>query len=205
MANFRERFDGEMQVLPIPSDVPAEIPRIIMQSSDGQWRLSMGPARFDSVWQNNTPSGTSSLSYLVQKCFEVQERYVRENNIRVSRTALIIHRTSPCLNPAQDLIHRFCNEKSQREPFNRSESFEIHNHKVYLLRADETGFEINSWVRCKAAKLLADSRSVILVEQDLNTVPKESDSNSFDPDQIAIFFQKAALEADEIFRKYFPV
>ena len=43
LASFRDRFDGEMQVLPLPSEVPPEIPRVILQSGDGQWRLSMAP------------------------------------------------------------------------------------------------------------------------------------------------------------------
>ena len=67
-----------------------------------------------------------------------------------------------------------------------------------------TDFRINSWVRCKTAKLRADNRPVILVEQDLNTLANEADSRRFEAGQIHAFFQMAAAEADEILRIYFP-
>jgi len=204
LASFRDRFDGEMQVLPLPSEVPPEIPRVILQSGDGQWRLSMAPARIDSGWQAKPPAVALSLESAAGECTEVLERYVRESHVRVGRVGLVVHRTYSVDNPAQTLIQRFCNESSQREPFNRSESFEVHNHKVYLPRRKDIDYKINSWVRCKSDRMIADDSPAILVEQDLNTLPNETDSRRFEPEQIRAFFEMAALEADEILRKYFP-
>jgi hypothetical protein len=164
----------------------------------------MAPARIDSVWQNTEATAVPSFGSVVEKCAEVQEQYVCEIRTRVARVALIIQRVCPVAHPAQALIQRFCNESSQREPFSRSESFEIHNHKVYVPQRKETDFPINSWVRCKSAKLATDNRPVILVEQDLNTLANEADARPFEPGPIHAFFQMAAAEADEILRIYFP-
>ena len=68
LASFKDRFDGEMQVPPFPPDVPPEIPRVILQSGDGQWRLSMAPARIDSVWQAKPPAAALSMTAAVGAC-----------------------------------------------------------------------------------------------------------------------------------------
>lgn len=204
LGRFQDRFDGELQVLPLPAEVPPEIHRVVLQSSDSRRRLSVAPVRIDSVWRNPVAASPASLREVASECAEVQEHYVEAMRVRVGRVALVVHRGCPVENPAQALIRRFCNEASQREPFNHSESFEIHNHKVYAPQRKGIDYSINSWVRCKTAKLVADNRPVILVEQDLNTLATEMESRRFDPAQMRAFFQMATVEADEILRKYFP-
>lgn len=204
LANFQDRFDGEMQVLPLPTDVPPEIHRVVLASSDAQWKLSMGPARIDSACRIPKTSPSPSLDAIALKCSEVLERYVGESGARVGRVALIVHRYCPHDTPAQSLIETFCNEASQKGPLSRSESFEIHNHKVYAPQSRGLSYPINSWVRCKTGKLVADGHPAILVHQDLNTLASTLDSSRFDANQIRSFFDVAAREADEILGKYFP-
>jgi hypothetical protein len=205
LGKFGEEFPGDMQALPLPAGVPPEIPRVVLQDADGRRRLSVAPARFDSVW--NLPGDDSRLTLedAATKCAEVQQYYVNENRVRVGRLALIVHRVCRVADPARVLIERFCNEASRIEPFNRSAAFEVHNHKEYTLRGEAAAeWRINSWVRCKSARLLADDTPVILVEQDLNTVASETESRRFDAEDIGAFFRHTAREADEILRKYFP-
>jgi len=204
LAKFQGRFDGDMQVVPLPSEVPPELPHVQLQSSDGRWRLSMAPARIDSYWRNAGSDSQPSLGGVVVECAEVLERYVQESHVRVARVAMVIIRTTAVDDPAQALIKRFCNDASQRTPFNRSAAFEIHNHKEYRPRRDDIVYAINSWVRCKAAKRVTDDKSVILVHQDLNTLVTEMESRRFAPEEIHAFFQMAAVESDDILRNYFP-
>jgi hypothetical protein len=198
-----------MQVLPpfpagIPAEMAIEIPLVVLQSNDGRWRLGMGPSRFDSSWTNKSPPTEPNLAESVGQCIDPLLLYFRNTGVRASRLALVVQRVCLVDSPAETLVVRFCNEASRREPFNRSESFEIHNHKVYTIRANGVESPINSWVRCKSARLVADKSPVVLVEQDLNTVAKENEPGSLDVDQIGAFFMTAAAEADEILRKYFP-
>lgn len=202
LSKFRDRFDGEMQVLPFGAEVPPEVFRVVLQSGDGRWRLSMAPARIDCVTKEEL--GAADLDAAVEGCVEVLRHYADDAGAVVDRIALVTSRTSSVENPAQTLIQRFCNSESQVAPLNNSKSFEIHNHKIYTIPNEGGEFRINSWVRCKSARLVADATPVILVEQDLNTVVNETQQVRFSPDQISGFFNKAKDEADEIFRKYFP-
>jgi hypothetical protein len=192
-----------MQALPLPADVPAEIPRVVLQSSSGRWRLQMGPARIDSIWNNKPPEAPANLAPIVRESVEVLDQYVREMGTAVGRLALVVYRIYPVEYPAQSLIQRFCHPARQREPFNRSETFEIHNHKVYT---PELGINcaINSWVRCKSATTVPDNRPVILVEQDLNSLAQGLHTRRFTGEEVRVFFETASQEADEILRKYFP-
>jgi hypothetical protein len=202
LPRFRERFDGEMQALPIPAEMP-DVPRVVLLSSDGRWRLQMGPARIDCFWNRKPPVASESLAVIVDECIPVLDQYVRELSVGVARCALVLGRAIHVENPPETLIRRFCNEASRREPFNRSGTFEIHNHKVYM---PEQGinYEINSWVRCKSATMPPDNRPVIVVEQDLNSLAQEMLTRRFTADEIRVFFETASREADDILRKYFP-
>lgn len=204
LAHFQDRFTGEMQVLPLPAEFPHEIPRVQLQSSDNRWQLSMGPARTDAVWRNLPPVSTETLREVTATCADMPQRYVDALSVPVARLALVVQRFCPDREPAKQLIERFCNESSRREPFDRSATFEIHNHKVYAPQHSGVDYSINSWVRCKSGVLLADQQPVILVEQDLNTLAAETDGRRFDSMHIKEFFDMAAVEADQIVRKYFP-
>jgi hypothetical protein len=205
LPRYSERFDGDMQVLPLPADAPPEIPRVVLQSGDGRWRLSMGPTRIDSVWNNKPGTARADLGEMTQECSEVLQRYIGEKHLPVDRLALVIQRVCPVENPAQVLVHRFCNEASENGPFRRSETFEIHNHKAYTPSHEGRQWHVNSWVRCKTAKLTSDNRPVILVEQDLNTVGNESEPPRFDGAAVQNFFSMAVAEANKVLRQdYFP-
>jgi hypothetical protein len=204
LRQFGDQFEGDMQALPMPAELPPEIPRVSLQSSDGKRRLSIGPARFDSNWSRPADEPWRLLEDIVRECAQVPEHYVRQTGVRVGRVGLVVRRVCPEESPAQALIERFCNDSSQREPFNRSATFEIHNHKEYIPRRDGVDYLINSWVRCKSAQMAADDSPVVLVEQDLNTLAGDMESRRFDADQIQAFYQLAAEEADAILRVYFP-
>jgi hypothetical protein len=203
LARFRDRFDGEMQVLPLPPEIPAELPRIVLQSADGRWRLNMGPSRIDCFWNNKSTTPPPSLPTLVRDCAEIPEYYAQESSARVGRVAMVVQRLFPVDNPAQMLIEQFCSESSQREPFNRPETFEIHNHKVYTPQQG-IAYRVNSWVRCKSVTLAGDNRPAISVEQDINTLAENVEPRRFVSPGMLAFFDTAAHEADDILHKYFP-
>jgi len=204
LRHFGEQFDGEMQALPLPAEMPAEVPRVVLQSADTARRLNISPARFDAVW-NRLPGGEQpGLGDVVRQSAEVLEYYVGEMSVQVGRIGLIVRRSFPTADPAQFLVQRFCNAQSQREPFNRSSTFEIHNHKAYAPSQPGIDYSINSWVRCRSAAVVPDNRQAIVVVQDLNTMGNELEQRRFNADQIRVFFEMAAQEADQILGKYFP-
>jgi hypothetical protein len=204
LRQFGEVFSGEMQALPLPHDVPPEIPRVVLQSVDGSRIVNAGPARFNYIWHYIGAGSQVTLPEVVQQSTEVLTYYVRESRVRVGRLALVVQRACRNETPAQTLIRRFCNEESQVEPFNRSATFEIHNHKEYQPAHEGVDYEINSWVRCRCGILDPDKKPAIVVTQDLNTMAGASEQGQFDADKVGVFLSMACKEAEAILKKYFP-
>lgn len=198
---YASRFDGPVQALPLPPGAPPELPQLILTSSDGGFKLQAGPTRTDSFWAR-IPGRREEDAF---SCIEVLDHYVRsvEKPLRIARVALVITRIADHENPADELVRRFANPEAAERVFRNSQSFEIHNHKVYELRA--TGMRINSWMRCKAVQMVKpEEKKIVLVEQDLNSIEDVQAPRALEADEIGGFFKAASEEANEILRKYFP-
>ena len=204
LREFGEQFSGDMQVLPIPPGVSPEIPRVVLKSGDGSQEVNAAPARFNYVWNRIASDTSPTLGQVVNQCVEVLKCYVGETRVRVGRLGLVLHRTCPNASPAQTLIERFCTEESQREPFNRSATFEIHNHKEYKPDHEGVDYRINSWVRCQCGPVESEKDPTIVVIQDLNTMAADLDQCQFDADKIGVFFSMVCDDAEAIIKKYFP-
>lgn len=205
LRQFGEQFDGEMHVLPPQLDMPPEIFRVVLQSSDKSKMVQAGPARFNYIWNRTGSDIQVTLDQVLPQCVKVLEYYVRETRTHIGRLGLVVQRSCPDESPAQTLIRRFCMQESQREPFNRSATFEIHNHKEYSPAREGVEYKINSWVRCRCGVVEPENRSAIQVIQDLNTMAADVEQRRFDDvKKIHSFFSMASDEAETIIKKYFP-
>jgi hypothetical protein len=201
LQKYAARFNGPIQSLPLGDEAPAEIPRVVLQSADGVFRLQAGPSRVDSFWTIGKDSNESDAF----KCTEVLEHFVKGSQVtlRVGRTALIINRILETSDSAQMLIDRFSNKESADSVFTNSHHFEVHNQKRYEL--ESFGAIVNSWVRCKTAELISPvSMKGILVEQDINTLEEETLTQNYKSTTIRKFFDCARDEENSILRLYFP-
>ncbi len=204
LRQFGEQFNGEMQVLPSAANLPSEIPRVVLQNRDKSKSIQAGPGRFKFIWNRTVSDDQVTLDKVLPQCIEVLEYYVRETRTHVGRLGLVVQRSCPDESPAQTLIRRFCTPESQLEPFNRSATFEIHNHKEYSPSYEGIEYKINSWVRCQCGIIESDNRSAIVVIQDLNTLAADVEQHRFDVEKIRCFFSMASIEAETIIKKYFP-
>lgn len=199
MSKFSDTFDGDTTVLPIPSDAPREIPRLTLLSSDNKIKLEIAVSRVNLFkYRKEDATGIDENSFL-KICSDVFKEYIDCTSAKVGRLALVIVKSLEDSNPGLTLARHFCKDELMVEPFNRPERFEIHSHKKYKL----SNFNVNSWVRCKSGILKKDNVSIILVEQDINTLSEELENNEFDIDQIQDFAAVAAEEQKTIFDKYF--
>ncbi len=200
LGKYATRYDGAVQAIPFVENAPPEIPRVILQSKDEHWKLQAALNRIDSFW--NTTDLTQGDESISSQCVEVLEHYIQMNPaLQISRVGFLINRIVEKENPARELIERFCNDESKVRPFNNSESFEIHHHKTYKLK--QTGYAVNSWVRCKAVRIIQpQQKRAVIVEQDINTV--EDPGSVFDLDSARRFYRECQAEADEILSIYFP-
>ena len=200
LGTYPERLSGQLLSMPLSNDDPPEIPRVVLQSPEGGWRVQFSPVRMDAVRSLLTTEEAVDLEQAVHACRDMVTHYAQETGAAVNRLALVVTRRCPTEKPAEWLISRFCNEASQREPLSHSATFELHNHKVYAPLGQTA---LNSWVRCKSAAHTRDG-PVVVVVQDLNTASTDEKERLYGPEDVTKFFDLVRTEADTIFDKYFP-
>src|SRR5215204_5197191 len=50
LGQYASLYNGPVQALSLPDDVPEEIPRLVLTSKDERFKLQASPTRIDSVW-----------------------------------------------------------------------------------------------------------------------------------------------------------
>jgi hypothetical protein len=202
VAQHQVVFDGPVTSLPLPAEAPPQLPRVIMQSTDGTWRLSAAPARIDVFWnpQDRLYSLADTMPFITQCSDIVAEFAVQHPDTRIGRLAFVVHSGVVISAPAQELIRLFCNERVQAGPLTDSQAFELHNLKRYQPAGMPT--MINSWVRCRTAEIR--EQPAIAVEQDLNTPQEQLATMRFTSDHIRAFCAFATNEVSDLLGLYFP-
>lgn len=200
MSKFFDIFDGNTTVLPVPKDVPKDIPRLILTSSDERIRLDISEARVNLVRYRDENDTLIDKDNFWSLCSEVYNEYMASTSAKVNRIAFVSIKFLEDGSPGLTLAQSFCKDNLLKEPFNRPENFEIHSHKAYTLES----FKVNSWVRCKSGVLKTDKTPIILVEQDINTISDETENNEFSIEDIAKFGSLVDAEQEIILTKYFP-
>ena len=201
LGKFASRYTN-VQALALPPEVPADVPRITLESYDKAFEVHASPSRIVSQW--TAPSSGHEQTLPLTDCADVLLHYLDSSTvpIRVGRLALIVNWKLVTNDPAQKLISQFCNKQVAEHQFLHSHDFEVHNHMAYEL----PGFSsmINSWVRCKAVTFtMPEQHRGVLVEQDINT-QEGMLTNQFSTAQILPFFAAAYEESQSILVSYFP-
>jgi len=195
-------FDSPPISMPLPSNAPSEIPRIILQDSTMHKKLELAPKRANFFWLRQTETDTIILEDYLTFATDVLSDYIKIVTGKVGRIAAVLNRSLLNPNPGLFLAQHFCKEKWLTAPFDRPESFEIHSHKRYSFAQR---FKVNSWVRCKTGLLVKpDRKSIILIEQDINTIPEDMETREFSDEEIRDFFRLVKKEFDLILSLFFP-
>ncbi|MBI2402156.1 MAG: hypothetical protein HYW06_03375 [Gemmatimonadetes bacterium] len=194
-------FDADPLLLPAPDGAPRALPRLILRSKTGDWRCQVSSERLDVFWQR---TGEAVPFPGLSKALSLLQEYRTFLGARVARLAAVLTRFAPAELPGLVLARHFCTQRWSTAPLNRPENFELHAHKRFMLGGR---FMVNSWVRNKTATASSGSageRSIVLVEQDLNTLAEDIASRDFSQDEIGAFFQAAESEFDTILGLYYP-
>jgi hypothetical protein len=199
-----DKFDGPPTVLPLPDDVPAEIPRLIFGSKDKQWQLEMGSSRLTYRWIQQTENKQVLPDHFCPEFIGFVNRVLPLlEHPRVGRIALVWMRYLLETDPATVLCGTFFSgETLLKDALANQRSFELHSLRRTTIAEK---FEVNSWVRFKSGQLTLPKtpvRPIILVEQDVNTLPEKADSASHSTEEIAAFYASAAKESDTRFRSF---
>lgn len=200
-------LNGETSLLPIPQNAPADIPRIILSSSDGKWKLNISLQRTDLFYNNPPESYGEAVS--IREYSEISSkffgRYQKELDLRVQRLAFVTDRLTIRDDALDYVLEKFCNEDQIKKgrPFYRAKRFEIHSLKKY----DWAQFHINSWVKLKFLPIKTqknETTPALLVSNDLNTLsPDEDPGATFEVNAVEQFFDEVPGHLDEILELYF--
>lgn len=200
MSNFADSFNGDTVAIPIPGDAPKEIPRIILHSADGKFKLEIAESRVNFFRYRQDGDVKVDIDQILNLYSRILREYKDCTQATIGRLALVVVKFLEQEDPGLVLASHFCKDKWIIEPFDRPENFEIHSHRKYTLE----GFNVNSWVRCKTERLARDNEPIILVTQDINTLAEEWEKRNFSFEQVEAFLEIAYKEQEQILRKYFP-
>jgi len=205
LPSWSDRFDADPTILPVQDPpLPREIPKVIVQSKSGIWRCEFSSARTNLFWKKPVEETSQiTLDDFFKKASELLCDYVEQVGPRVGRLAGIIRRYADHAEPGLFLSRHFCKDRWYEAPLNRPENFELHAHKSFKL-GDQ--FDVNSWVRSKTGKATSanESRSIVLLEQDINTLSEEAPNQDFSKEEIANFCNLIPSEFDSILELYYP-
>lgn len=200
VSTFADLFDGDTVAIPIPEDAPKEIPRIILNSADGRFKLQVAQNRVDFFRYRRNDDTEMDASQILDVSSRVLKEYRDCTHSIVGRLALVVVRSLENKNPGFALASHFCKDKWTATLFSRPDKFEVHSHRHYPLHK----FNVNSWVRCKTGFLAENNEPIILVTQDINTLAEELEQRDFSIEQLKNFLRIAHREQGQILRKYFP-
>ena len=204
MPEWGDRFDGEPVIIPAVEGLPKDLPRITLRSKNNEWRCEIASARVNFFWRTPSFNAISpEVSDFYSDALSLVEDYLRVISPRVGRLAAVL--TWHCFHdsPGLFLARHFCKDRWDETPLNRPSNFELHAHKQYHM-AD--GFDVNSWVRSKTARVSIENetRSIVLIEQDINTLNENLESSNFTLEQRRAFFDAVGTEFSQILRLYYP-
>lgn len=199
-----ERFDADPTVVPAVEGIPREVPRLILESKSGVWRCEIASARINLFWRKSGGDvSVPTLGEFFTDATKMLIEYWEFLGSRVGRMAGVLNRYAGHPTPGLFLASHFCQDRWLNGPLARTENFELHVHKTYVLVEK---FHMNSWVRSKTGRATfgQESHPIILIEQDLNTLAEEMQARAFGDEDIKRFFSVIAQEFDAILRLYYP-
>jgi hypothetical protein len=207
LPRWAARFDGDPVILPAAAEgLPREIPKIILSSTSGTWRCEIASARINLFWRRTktvTIALTPSAAAFYSDAASLLNEYSAVVKARVGRMAAVVNRYASHPEPGIFLAGHFCQDRWLKAPLNRPEHFELHAHKRFMMAGQ---FTVNSWVRNKTGRMDVEGSPtpIVLVEQDINTIPEDSERRSFESGEITRFFEATAREIDVVLALYYP-
>lgn len=205
---IKDNFDCQPSILPVPQDAPADIPRIILSTSDNQFQINISLLRTNFLVQKPLlPEFDSiNLNEISSTASRFFSEFKNKLNLRVQRLGFVTERVDFDQNSLSYILNRFCKDAQTKKggPFYNTKSFEIHSLKKYEWK----DFNINSWVRLKILTIRRKNDEIrqplFIVENDLNTFPiDENPIADFPASQISNYFKSAKNHVDEILQLYF--
>lgn len=168
--NGRLPFDGQESVLPIPPDAPLEIPRIMLNSSDGVFSCNVSANRIDLFFNEQSKTKISTDDVLKR----INKYLIRINDIVHKDYSAKAHRIALIANTIIELnisSRKFIEQKYLQKNIAK----DIYEIQLNMLSKKEIGkFKVNQWVRMQTLRKKndPDNDKAIQIVFDINTFPE---------------------------------
>ena len=174
-------LDGEPLVLPLPSDAPSEIPRIVLKSKDERYSCNVSGVRLDLFYREKNPTRKwiDLRDEYLQYLLGISHTLVETLRATITRLGSIAEFVVP-INTSPSLILRRAYLKEGILPGDREIQLGV------LHRQSWETIEINRWVRLTGK----EGESALRVVVDINTIPEKK--YDFDVDGIGSFYNRAS-------------
>lgn len=202
LEHWGDKFDGKPLSIPLPDDVPPEIPSIVLTNKDSSLKMDVSRYRTNVSWNRTSSEVNPDVLSVIDEMADILRDIIKDQGASASRLAFILNRFAPVEDTAKMLAAHFCKEEWLTTALKQPENFELHVHERHALGTGQ--FNVNSWFRVRTGRLVADSKSAVLVQQDINTIAEELESQHFEPEQIQTFFHEAVELGDQVLALYFP-
>lgn len=195
-------FDYAPISLPSDPNMPAEIPRIILQSSNKQYKIEFSLARVNLFWISNDGNKEISSNYFYDLSGKILCDYKNLIGAKVGRLAGVFNRINELKSPVSLIINQFCKRNLAGKVFRNCDNFEIHSHKRYELT---NTYPVNSWIRFKTGfkGKRSDNIRILIIQQDINTLSEELETRDYSNEEINLFFRTIVKEFNDILRLFF--
>ncbi|MHC1623743.1 MAG: hypothetical protein ACXQTR_04045 [Candidatus Methanospirareceae archaeon] len=202
LEHWGEKFDGSPTSIPLPENAPPEIPSIILTSNDNSLKMTVSRQRTDMSWNRTSSEVNPDVHAVVDEMSDILREIIKDQVVSVGRLAFILNRFAPVEDTAKVLAAHFCKEEWLTTALKQPENFELHVLKRHALATGQ--FNVNNWFRVRTGRIVTDSKSAILVQQDINTIAEEIESQHFELEQVQTFFHEAIELDDQVLAQYFP-
>lgn len=193
MAKFGDTYDGAVVALPSSENVPAEVPQIVLNSSDGMMRLQVARARIDLFVSRKKDDSEIDQGKFLELVGQVLETYKADASATFDRVGVVVNRYCKHESPGQALAKHFCSSKWKDGVMADAEHFELHFHK----RGELNSCQVNRWIRFRTGSLVEEETPVVLVVQDINVLPEDTSTKEFSVSDVTAFVKAAWTEQDK--------
>lgn len=174
-------LSGEPLVLPLPSDAPLEIPRIVLKDKEEHYSCNISGARLDLYYREKNPSvkWTDLRDEYLKHLFSISQTIVKALRARITRLGSVAELRVPVgASPSLTIRKAFLRDgvlAGEREI-----------QLAVLHRESWETIEINRWVRLTGKA----GESALRVVIDINSIPEKQ--YDFEVDNIASFYNRVS-------------
>ena len=172
-SNMLNTFNGMPQILPIPKELPTDVPVMILRSDDNEYICNISRSRIDFICKriNDSKSNIDLLQDFNLKVAGITKYLLNKQEvIRFGMIARYFFKD----NEAVSIL--------QRKYFKNTVDDAIELSLRYNKKSSEYGYEINDVLEISAVEMVVNNRPEkgILIQRDINNVPNHEKIFNFD-------------------------